>query len=743
MEAEALHRLAAELVALLAERHARGLVEGNLGADRILWNGLDTIRFHEEPGPPRGRAETLPEDPGLVKDPAADGPEEAQDRDRRGSGEPLDLPPESGGASPPSTTRVEVWQFGLLLYRAALGKHPLRPGGDLSPSPPRPSDLPPISTLREDLGREWDGFLANCLHDRPEERLVDGLDLQRAYLADVAPSRQRPEASKSEGNRMPGRIPALFGYPGIALLFLLFLLLFELPLHGRSQDDLVQRRRGEQVLKFLETLDRSHLPAGDPMDLSKGDRYYGPLAVTLALALGPVLAPLAGDPSKAPYLDFHAGLCPWTAFLLLGLMFLGRRLLGNHGGGLLAALAFCSFPRLWEFFTVNPGDLPAAALGVWTILSLARWFERPSLSRLAVAALFLGGTAAVRPPDAGILAVALLLTVLLEARHRKRTGTPPLPLLQVLAAPFLCWGAWVLLWPGFWSSPILAPLEVVLGYLTERGPYVTQSTLWFGELVDSPRGFVWVQLLFSTPLPILFLLLLGLSASSRLPSPFRWGLLLWFLLTTGKHLTGMANHGGVRHFLSAFVPLSILAALGLERLCRGLPRPRLRGPLAVAVGLVLAFWARSTHPFEGSYYNAFLGGTEGAAGRFDLDQDGSATLPLIKDLLPELTENDALFVVGGSDLVTQLTLPRGVPVVEILPDRLELLRDRKLRSGLRNRRLILLFVQDRHWGRLDPFFARGELREILRVGPSGLPLGLACEILGKGFWEHLPELFES
>jgi hypothetical protein len=81
---------------------------------------------------------------------------------------------------------------------------------------------------------------------------------------------------------------------------------------------------------------------------------------------------------------------------------------------------------------------------------------------------------------------------------------------------------------------------------------------------------------------------------------------------------------GLRHFLFVIPVLAVLAGIGLDKALTVLAT---RGRIAAAGGLAIMtsclLWDAATmvrlHPYEYLYYNALVGGLEGASRRYDLD----------------------------------------------------------------------------------------------------------------------------
>ncbi|MEZ5989431.1 MAG: hypothetical protein R3F30_09965 [Planctomycetota bacterium] len=572
--------------------------------------------------------------------------------------------------------------------------------------------------------------------------------------------------------RALARVPYLALTLGLAV----FLLGFEVHGHGRTTDDGVQRRRGETMLAYLGSLDEAALPGWDLEDFSKGDKLYGPLGVTVAVAAGRVLGPLLGDPEEERWLPFHAGLTLWFLLLFWTTMRLGRHATGSVAGGALSGLALLAFPRVLGLATTNASDLPAAALAALALLALLAWDARRTAARALGLCAALGALAAVRPQNAAlqVLVIGAVLVLLLRAERRgaRAAGTAPRPLpwAWLALAPLVAYASWVLCWPDFWTEPLAGPWKVLQGYRANADRYV-QGTQWFGE-VTKPALYPLVYLAVTTPLPVLAMIGSALGLRPWRGDPRRTalvlGLCLWAAASVGKHLSGVANHGGIRHFLDAYVPLAILAALGALALATrlvaalpsrsagvvssrrlpwawGLERARLAPGLALwATALFLPF-AWLPHPWEGSYFNLLIGGPDGAVGRLDLEPHGTGYVQLLRRLRPLLAEDDFVLVAGTKDLALQLRLPTdpdGRRMLEVLPTTLPLFAEPAVQARLVQHRLWLLYSQDRAFGLADDLVADGVLAPRVAVGPEGLPVHLAFEVLRPAaLWPRLGELF--
>ena len=665
MDPEEFLLFARALADLAWEQHAQDLPFGPFTPDELCWDGS-----HIKPNPTTlEREDQRAEENSRI-------PEEGED---------LSL-------------REDIHHLGKLLYWAGTGEFPHE-----NPALP--------SSLREDLPSFWDGILSNCLHENPLERF--------AHAGDLLGAIPQVERSKPKPNRKPSLLIPLITLTLLAA----YLLGFEIHGHGRTYDDLVQRGRGESMLQFFSTWDPSTLPSKDVEDFSRGDRLYGPFASTLAVWAGRHLAPWIGDPKTELHLSFHTGLTLFGLLLVLCGYLLALRVCKSPLSALASTLLLLALPRVFGQLTSNPSDLPAAALMALSAVMMFRWFDRPNLGRTLFFALALAALGATRMQNGGLMALLCLPTILVRyIQGRKKS---PLPLAQILLLPLLAWVFFVFFWPDFWSHPFTGPIEVLHDFFRHQSRY-TQGSLFFGEIQSKAPTYPIVLLALSTPLSIFALFLLGLfHKRPTLPQLF---LGLWLLLSIGKHLTGIANHGGIRHFLDAFIPLAIFAGLGLQRALNLLGIFSWRRSATLGLPLLFLGLGLLTHPFESSYYNLLTGGTPGAAGRFDLDSNGSSFLALMKGLRPQLREGDFLLIPGSKDLVVQVPLPKNCPVFPLRPDQGALVASAIQAGVFKNRRCILLFHQGILWGRLDGLIRQKRLKVLLQTGPKGLPLSMALEV---------------
>jgi len=226
--------------------------------------------------------------------------------------------------------------------------------------------------------------------------------------------------------------------------------------------------------------------------------------------------------------------------------------------------------------------------------------------------------------------LALVLAHLVRLLPRERAALGALAL-RLLVAGAVGWVAMVACWPWAHEAPVANPLRAILQATDFDRVY---PVLYAGRHFPSdalPRHYLPVYLLITTPLPLLALAALGAVAEIRRARAdadparrFALGLtLVWLALPVALVIAlGPNLYDGMRHFLFVLPAIAVLAGLGAWHAATRLSAGRLGRGAWLVVGLVvlspLVSMAR-LHPYQTSYFNAFVGGLSGAEGRFEVD----------------------------------------------------------------------------------------------------------------------------
>lgn len=344
-----------------------------------------------------------------------------------------------------------------------------------------------------------------------------------------------------------------------------------------------------------------------------------------------------------------AGVAGVVAIMLCGYV------LGGEWLALVAGLFLWGSPRYYGSMWNNSKDIPLAAamtLVLWAILLLVtQWQSRRRLIRNSLLlGLLMGIAASIRV--AGLVWCIILVVLALGwwiihlNREYLRTRAALVLKKQVLSTVLIggvCFVIMLAFWPYFFLNPVGHLLESI--QLTQHYPWAIPVTFQ-GRLYSAlqlPWDYVPVWLGIGSPLIIdLFALLglglwLGLTIRTRkIDAPITViGLALPILIGVIT-ISRPTLYDGPRHFFFLVPIMVLLAAWGVFTLFRLLwRRPQLVMRL-LAVGIVIAAvidygvifkTMNDLHPYEYTYFNELVGGTEGAQGNYDIDYWRICTQP--------------------------------------------------------------------------------------------------------------------
>ncbi len=329
---------------------------------------------------------------------------------------------------------------------------------------------------------------------------------------------------------------------------------------------------------------------------------------------------------------------------LVGTWKLGRAL-GGPRAGFMAALFLALTPNYYGQMFNNPKDIPFAAGAIWATYYLVRLLPvlpRPRLSLVIKLGIACALTLGVRIGGLVLLAYLGILLGLyalwrgLETRQAR----------VLLVEGALCfWRAFVpvtlvaypimlIFWPWAQQSPIENPLAALATFSHETFPFRTLFAGQYFPATDLPWTYLPVHILLALPELILLLLIaspfVALWLLRRGAGKWDRSVVLSHFIVAFSILFPIAYaiaikavlFDGMRHIIFVLPLIAAVSALVIDRVLDGITAPRLRRVAIAALatyGVVhVAIMAR-LHPDEYVYYNAFIGGTEGAQGLFKLD----------------------------------------------------------------------------------------------------------------------------
>ena len=332
---------------------------------------------------------------------------------------------------------------------------------------------------------------------------------------------------------------------------------------------------------------------------------------------------------------------------VLGLV--GCRKLGQAMGGarvgFIAALFLLLTPNYYGQMFNNPKDIPFAVGVVWATYYMVRivpLLPRPPLRLVIKFGVVVGMTMGVR---VGGLIILCYLGLLLAIDGLWRTIATGRPFLLIECAWIAFWRVlfpavvfaypvMLLFWPWGQTDPIENPFRALAFFSHQTFPF---STLFAGQFVrasDLPWAYLPTYIAIALPELVLVLLLCapvlaGTILSHDRAQIEREQILAYFIVGWGIAFPvafaiaiKAVLFDGMRHFIFVLPLIAVAAAIVADQACTRLAHPPYLWPIHVMLliyGIGHISIMVMLHPNEYVYYNAFVGGIEGAQRKFKLD----------------------------------------------------------------------------------------------------------------------------
>jgi 4-amino-4-deoxy-L-arabinose transferase-like glycosyltransferase len=387
--------------------------------------------------------------------------------------------------------------------------------------------------------------------------------------------------------------------------------------YGINWDEGGQARYGEAVVEYFRSGEKAWEVSGDFQYI----RYYGGLfEATAALAYE--------GASQAKYLIRHVLTALCGLLCVVAVIRYGQRALDDAWVAVFASLALATLPRFYGHAFMNSKDIPFACAFAWGVFATWRFASQPRGWRTAVlCGLALGATLAMRPGGlplvAAVFGVAVAWAVLAGRSPGLLAG-------RGLAVWAIAWTLMVAFWPWSHEDPLLRPFRAV----SAAAAFPRTITVLFEGVVarsdDLPRYYHLKYLWITTPPFALLLLAVGAVSGIRNLWRERWQpaslaiLLLGFWLLAPLLLSLVLRpsvYDGIRHVLFVLPAAALLVGLGAATIVRAVPPQRrlvVAGALLFACALPVPSLVR-LHPYQMTYFNAFVGGVRGAQERYDTE----------------------------------------------------------------------------------------------------------------------------
>ncbi len=303
--------------------------------------------------------------------------------------------------------------------------------------------------------------------------------------------------------------------------------------------------------------------------------------------------------------------------LVVGLIFWWTASLYGKFAGIIAALSISLYPLFWSEAHFNSEkDIPETVFYTFMLFSFWKGITCKSWQWILASGVFFG--LALGTKFNVIFAIFIILPWLLYYLFTKRSISAKL-LVSLVIAPVLGLAIVSFTWPFFWTDPIHKISRIVDFYQT-IGTTVTIDQGFTGPLGISTYAIQWI--LYTTPLVILFLMILGIVViiSKGFKRQIQSLLFLLMFLIPIARVTwpGTNIYGGVRQIMEFIPAMAIIAGIGGAAFRNWIGK---KIPTAIASVLVLILFLPITlklieiHPYENVYFNPLIGGLAGAKER--------------------------------------------------------------------------------------------------------------------------------
>jgi hypothetical protein len=330
-------------------------------------------------------------------------------------------------------------------------------------------------------------------------------------------------------------------------------------------------------------------------------------------------------------------------FGLAGCWKLGR-VLGGPRAGLIALLFLLLTPNYYGQMFNNPKDIPFAVGGVWATYYMVRILPalpRPPLLLLVKMGLAIGLALGVRV--GGLLFLCYLglllgLSAAWQGMAARRLGVMVAAGLTslwrvLLPVAGVAFAVMLVFWPWAQQDPIGHSLRALAFFSHETFPFDTLFDGRFVPAADLPWEYLPTYILLALPELVLVLLVVAAAAAmfgllrrdlwqqrERVLGLFLLGFTIVFPVAYAIAIKAVL-FDGMRHFIFVLPPIAVAAALIADRALTRLAALPWRQPIYAALGVYAVAHVATMvmlHPDQYVYYNGFVGGVEGAAGRFKL-----------------------------------------------------------------------------------------------------------------------------
>lgn len=426
---------------------------------------------------------------------------------------------------------------------------------------------------------------------------------------------------------------------GIILLVVLFSIsirLWNLNLMGQTWDEGYHVIHGYKYLNLLSLGDFSTLFWYSNPDHPQLAKYFYGLAFLLDSQRNSVFTFFNTDfPYDWTYARFVSVL--FSSLTIIFIMLLARKYV-NSFVALVAGIIFATLPVFVGLSQIATIESFLMFFFTATVFFFMKYFESPTLTRASIAGFVFGCAMSVKFTNVLLVPLGFIMGFIFYTYARKKISVK-----HIVFFLIVCIATVFLLWPMPWFH-----LSDAFRYQYDKRFVATQFSIpevFFGKLILVPKVYYVIYFLITTPLVVLALFLVGLLSMSQIMQKavrssskqqnlksflkyfflveyirtkqirnknqilFYLILMFWFAIPFLQSFYNLRQHG-MRYIIEVYAPISIIAAIGFDRLLKHIKASKKIYAFATG-GLVvylLVLLIRIT-PYYLDFFNSLVGGT--------------------------------------------------------------------------------------------------------------------------------------
>jgi len=363
------------------------------------------------------------------------------------------------------------------------------------------------------------------------------------------------------------------------------------------------------------------------------------------------------------------------ASFLVGLVFWWTTKSYGKFAGLIAAITLSLYPLFWsESHFNNEKDIPETVFITFMLFSFYQGIIYKSWRWILAFGVFFG--LALGTKFNVLFSIFIILPWFIIYLMKEKITNKYFSIkfsLALIAAPII--GIFIVIgtWPFFWSDPIQKTLKIISFYKT-IGTTVSIEQGFTGPFGISTYPIQWI--LYTTPLVILFLSMLGLIQIIKniKKKDMQSLLILLMFLVPILRVTwpGMNIYGGVRQIMEYIPAMAMIAGIGglsLRNKIESILSKRVnKFQLFASIMILILFVPHinkliEIHPNENVYFNPLIGGLKGAKER-DFPGWGVSFGAPYREAIDWINKNTE----QGAKLTTGYEILSNIPGIFIRPD---------------------------------------------------------------------------